>query len=273
MALIRRSLDSLRWPIFYRNRIRRTTSSSSVHYLPRCAIFISAATVAVTWVILLFLAGIVQKSNTFERILRFIILLTKDWKNRASLGDALLHSTAFWLMVAITVFLAPPWMRLRKVPVANEWHAFANFPVPGTDEFSVVISQAGGWTTKIINDPPKEIWICGTPVSGVLRVNILFRRVVFVATGSGIGPIAPCLLERRTFGDGLVNTVLEAEPGAVIYDTHIYGRPDMMKLTYKIVQDFEAEAVVIISNEPLTRKLVYGLMSRGVPAFGAIWDS
>ncbi len=47
----------------------------------------------------------------------------------------------------------------------------------------------------------------------------------------------------------------------------------MMKLTYKIVQDFEAEAVVIISNEPLTRKLVYGLMSRGVPAFGAIWDS
>ncbi len=83
----------------------------------------------------------------------------------------------------------------------SEWHAFANFPVPGTDEFSVVISQAGGWTTKIINDPPKEIWICGTPVSGVLRVNILFRRVVFVATGSGIGPIAPCLLERSTVMD------------------------------------------------------------------------
>ncbi len=47
----------------------------------------------------------------------------------------------------------------------------------------------------------------------------------------------------------------------------------MVKLTYKMVQDFNAEAVVVISNEPLTRKVVYGLMSRGIPAFGAIWDS
>ena len=82
----------------------------------------------------------------------------------------------------------------------------------------------------------------GTPVSGVLRVNIMFRRVVFVATGSGIGPIAPCLFDKRqparllwtgsnirkTFGDDLVNSVTEAEPGAVIYgrlslDNHFAG--------------------------------------------------
>lgn len=56
-------------------------------------------------------------------------------------------------------------------------------------------------------------------------------------------------------------------------DTRKYGRPDMVKLTYKMVKDFNAEAVVIISNEPLTKKVVYGLMSRGIPAFGAIWDS
>lgn len=47
----------------------------------------------------------------------------------------------------------------------------------------------------------------------------------------------------------------------------------MVKLTYRLVREFEAEAVIIISNEPLTRKVVYGMMSRGVPAFGAIWDS
>lgn len=47
----------------------------------------------------------------------------------------------------------------------------------------------------------------------------------------------------------------------------------MVKLTYRLVKEFEAEAVVIISNEPLTRKVVYGMMSRGIPAFGAIWDS
>ncbi len=113
----------------------------------------------------------------------------------------------------------------------HEWHAFANVPVPGTDEFSLVVSQAGDWTKELIQNPPKEIWFRGTPVAGVLRVNIMFRRVVFVATGSGIGPIAPCLFEKRqpsrllwtganilkTFGDDLVNAVKEAEPDACIY--------------------------------------------------------
>ena len=47
----------------------------------------------------------------------------------------------------------------------------------------------------------------------------------------------------------------------------------MVKLTYRLVREFEAEAVIIISNEPLTRTVVYGMMSRGIPAFGAIWDS
>jgi len=47
----------------------------------------------------------------------------------------------------------------------------------------------------------------------------------------------------------------------------------MVKLTYKLVREFVAEAVVIISNPTLTYKVVYGLNSRGIPAFGAIWDS
>ena len=40
-----------------------------------------------------------------------------------------------------------------------------------------------------------------------------------------------------------------------------------------MVKAFNAEAVVVISNQPLTDKVVYGMMSRGIPAFGAIWDS
>ena len=47
----------------------------------------------------------------------------------------------------------------------------------------------------------------------------------------------------------------------------------MVKLTYRLVKEFEAEAVVIISNEPLTRKVVYGMETRGIPAYGAIFDS
>ena len=56
-------------------------------------------------------------------------------------------------------------------------------------------------------------------------------------------------------------------------DTKIRGRPDMVKLSYQLYRDFEAEAVCVISNQKLTRKVVYGMMSRGIPAFGAIWDS
>ena len=56
-------------------------------------------------------------------------------------------------------------------------------------------------------------------------------------------------------------------------DTRKHGKPDMVKLTYRLVKEFDAEAVCIISNQKLTQKVVYGMISRGIPAFGAIWDS
>lgn len=185
-----------------------------------------------------------------------------------------------------------------------EWHGFATVPEPGKKGYSLVVSKAGDWTTKQIENPPNKLWVRGIPTYGVLRIVPLFRRLVFVATGSGIGPCAPCILEqrvpirllwtspnvRKTFGDDLVDSILEKSPGAVIYgkethlyaslmqlichpDTRIHGKPDMVKLTYRLVREFEAEAVCVISNQKLTQKVVYGMMSRGIPAFGAIWDS
>jgi hypothetical protein len=47
----------------------------------------------------------------------------------------------------------------------------------------------------------------------------------------------------------------------------------MVRLTYRLVREFNAEAVCVISNPKLTQKVVYGMVSRGIPAFGAIWDS
>ena len=68
--------------------------------------------------------------------------------------------------------------------------------------------------------------------------------------------------------------ILVNEPGlTVILDTRKYGKHDMVKLNYRLVREFNAEAVCIISNQKLTRKVVYGMVSRGIPAFGAIWDS
>ncbi|KAK7056764.1 hypothetical protein VNI00_002481 [Paramarasmius palmivorus] len=192
-----------------------------------------------------------------------------------------------WLTQLYLVTPVPgSFVRISESPLL-EWHGFATIPEPGKTGYSLVVSRAGDWTSKQIENPPTKLWIRGIPTCGVLRIVPLFRRLVFVATGSGIGPCAPCILEqrvpirllwtspnvRKTFGDELVDALLEKSPGAVIYDTRTHGKPDMVKLTYRLVREFNAEAVCIISNQKLTRKVVYGMMSRGIPAFGAIWDS
>ncbi|KAL5524650.1 hypothetical protein ACEPAF_9790 [Sanghuangporus sanghuang] len=248
-----------------------------------------------------------------------VVLLTNDYREfDQTLGQALVASAAFWLAVILTLSIILPWVRLRKVPVRAEvlsphairlnfdyvtpvagtftrisdsplleWHGFATVPEPGKKGYSLVVSRAGDWTSKQIEKPPTSLWVRGIPTCGVLRIVPLFRRLVFVATGSGIGPCAPCILEqrvpirllwaspnvRKTFGDKLVDSILQASPGAVIYDTRVHGKPDMVKLTHRLVREFQAEAVCVISNQKLTRKVVYGMMSRGIPAFGAIWDS
>ncbi|KAH9947568.1 hypothetical protein B0H21DRAFT_737833 [Amylocystis lapponica] len=248
-----------------------------------------------------------------------VVLLINDYREPDQpLGHAVVKSAPFWLVLIFTCSIILPWLRLRKVPVRSEvlsnhavrlyfdyvdthpghytrmsfdplfeWHSFATIATPGQRGYSAVVSRAGDWTSKRIADPPKEIWIRGIPCYGVVRVAPLFRRVLLVATGSGIGPIAPVIFAnrvpmqllwtapavRQTFGDKLVDSLLEANPNAVIYDTRVHGKPDMVKLTYRLVREFNAEAVVIISNKPLTDKVVYGMMSRGIPAFGAIWDS
>ncbi|TFK24962.1 nonribosomal peptide synthetase 12 [Coprinopsis marcescibilis] len=236
-----------------------------------------------------------------------------------ALGTSLVKTPQFWLVVILTCSIIWPWFRLRKVDVVSErlsnhavrlwfdygvtppagtfmrisdaplkeWHGFAAIPMPGKRGFSLVVSRAGDWTSKHINDPPTKMWVKGVPTYGVLKLVPMFRRMVIVATGSGIGPCAPAIFEKRipmrvlwtapdvraTFGDKLVDSVLEANPEAVIYDTRKHGKPDMVKLTLRLVKEFNAEAVAIISNQPLTEKVVYGMMSRGIPAFGAIWDS
>ncbi|KAJ4491453.1 hypothetical protein C8J55DRAFT_540864 [Lentinula edodes] len=247
-----------------------------------------------------------------------VVLLSNDYKGAQSLARALRTNPTFWLVVVLTASIALPWARLRKEKVQSEvlsshalrlyftydepvpgsfirisndplldWHSFATIREPGKKGFSVVVSKAGDWTSAMIASPPPYVWVRGVPTTGVMRIVPLFRRVVVVATGSGIGPCAPHVFAkkstiqllwsapnvRETFGDKLVDSLLEASPNAVIYDTRKNGKPDMVKLVARMVKEFDAEAVCIISNPALTRKVVYGMMSRGVPAFGAIWDS
>jgi hypothetical protein len=78
---------------------------------------------------------------------------------------------------------------------------------------------------------------------------------------------------RATYGDGLVDEVERAEPGAVIWDTTKLGKPDLLQLARQAVDDFDAEAVFVVSNQATTQRLVHDLERQGVPAFGPIWDS
>ena len=64
-----------------------------------------------------------------------------------------------------------------------------------------------------------------------------------------------------------METVKRADPEAVIVNTTASGRPNLIKLTYELYISSGAEAVFIISNPRVTRRVVYALESRGVPIF------
>ena len=231
----------------------------------------------------------------------------------------LLTAPSFWMLLLITISIILPWLRLKKVAVKIEnpsshvalvrfnhgvtpfagsstavsrnplieWHSFANVPAPNEEGFRLTISRAGDWTGQFIDDLPKQVWVKGIPTAGVGNIDKLFKRVVWIATGSGIGPTLPHLLAqevpahlvwstrtpRATYGDDLVDEILAVEPSALIWDTNENGRPDLVQLAYDAVQKFDAEAVIVIANKKLTWQVVTGMESRGIPAYGAIWDS
>jgi hypothetical protein len=137
--------------------------------------------------------------------------------------------------------------------------------------------------------PKLIIWTRGTVKAGVLSLSCIFPRVVILTTGSGIGPALSSLLDKPpgqfcrliwstrspllTYGAKIMKEVERGDPDAIVIDTNEAGRPDLVEMAWKTWQETRAEAVFVLSNERVTRKVVYGLESRGVPAFGPIWDS
>lgn len=234
------------------------------------------------------------------------------------LGLILIKSGIFWILLGITFLIILPWVRLRKVdafpeilsshalrirftymkmkPVLGlritdnplkEWHAFATIPDKDVSSFSLIVSKAGDWTQRQIAYPKRQYWVRGAPITGVVRMAEIFKKVIIVTTGSGIGPCLSILSSPsvncrvlwstpdplQTYGESMVDEVLKADPDAMIIDTRVSGRLDMVTLTYHLYLDAKAEAVFVISNRSLTRMVVYGMESRGIAAFGPIWDS
>lgn len=235
----------------------------------------------------------------------------------------LIRLPSFWLLSLNTIHSVVPWLRLRrweatpevmsphalrlhlKANIADfytirisdsplsEWHSFACFvdarPRNGSTN-SVVISRAGDWTAKTIADPKPFYWTRGLPTRGVLYMSLIFRSVVLVTTGSGIGPCLNLLAMNpstrpsvrvfwstpnplKTFGAEIVGNVRAADPNAVIWDTRQFGRPDMAAVTWQLLKESGAEAVFCISNPKVTKLVIYAMESRGVAAYGPIFDS
>lgn len=235
-------------------------------------------------------------------------------------GRELIKTPSFWMLLIVTLCVVYPWTRLRyrtvrPEPLSNhairlhfnyatpeccmgvrmthsplrETHAFASIPYANKSQgFSVIVSNAGDWTDRMIRNPPTRLWTRGVPMYGVLRVATLFKRTVIVATGSGIGPCLSLFKGRpdhkcrilwstpsplATYGQEILDDVLAMDPQAIIIDTRKFVRPDMVALSHQLYKQSGGEAVVIISNPKVTRKVVYGLETRGVPAYGPIFDS
>ena len=68
----------------------------------------------------------------------------------------------------------------------------------------------------------------GPPLS-LFRANWTPRRIFW----STKDPI-------NTFGQGVMDTVKEADPNAVIWDTRTQGRPDMVAITWQLVKECNA---------------------------------
>lgn len=263
--------------------------------------------------------------NAFEKIHRFAgwSVLALFWAQTVSItrdgGGVLTETPAFWMLCLITLSIASPWLTLKKVAVEidkpsghvvlarfnygdtpfagssnaisltplGEYHSFANIAARGEEGYRLAISRAGDWTGRFIDAPPRSVWVKGITTSGVARIEVLFRKVVYVGTGSGIGPILPHLLAgevpnrliwstrspRKTYGDALVDEIEAHTEDPLIWDTDRRGKPDLSALALQAVRDSGAEAVIVIANQKLTRRVIHDVESQGIPAFGAIWDS
>ena len=173
----------------------------------------------------------------------------------------------------------------------KDWHSFASFPdrydTPD-HKFSLVVSKAGDFTAGIINNPPTHIWKRSIPIYGFGKVMSLYSRMILVTTGSGIGPCMSFLADddrpamrvlwqtrtpEQTYGSRMIDLVHRLDPDPVILDTTKTKRTDMLPFVIKLYNDFNAEAVCVISNPTMTKKLVFELERRGILAMGPIFDS
>lgn len=210
-----------------------------------------------------------------------------------------LSSHAIRLHLSHTTIKFGQGLSFAKHPL-HDWHAFAAFPdlpaLPGTSgttkenpTFSCLVSRAGDWTSDTIARPPTHLWKRAVPTHGFAYAMKVFRSVIVVTTGSGIGPclgfvgdpnrpVMRVLWQTRTplktYGQSIMDLVNCLDSDAIIIDTNVTGkRVDMLPYVLELVRQINAEAVCVISNPVMTKKLIFECEARGIAAFGPNFDS
>ena len=254
-----------------------------------------------------------------------ILVVTKTLQAQLSIsfGAALRTNPSFWMLIPLTLLLIWPWLHLRKIYTQAEvlsdhairlhfknhkvgymkaiklsssplleWHSFATIRSQDGKGFSVLISNAGDWTKETIRSPKRRefYWTRGLPTPGIGQAAMfLFRKIVVVATGSGIGPWLSIFIAARqigrkldcrvlwstrdplaTYNQSILDDVHRVDPNAVICRAK---NVELLPKTYQLYVEAGAEAVFVIANPGATKLIKYGMESRGIPAFGPVFDS
>ena len=65
----------------------------------------------------------------------------------------------------------------------------------GDDRACLVIRRAGDWTERLAADPPTHLYVRRMRGLGFMYHARTYRRALIVATGAGIGPVLPYVLQ------------------------------------------------------------------------------
>jgi predicted ferric reductase len=237
-------------------------------------------------------AGVVEllTQPTVLLLLGLVALVIHPWLGVKRLAAEMMMVTDQVVVVAL------PGRRSRGEFVrvsrdGREWHAFAvaTMGTEGAGRYCLVIRRAGDWTEKLARDAesgrqPAHLLVRRMRGHGFMYHAQTYRRVLIVATGAGIGPVLPYLVDaspvqfeclwigrdhRAAVSDDLVGRVL-AGGELTLIDTSC-GRPDVGALVAERAPRFEA--VFVVSNEQVRDGVARVCQDLDVPWYGPTFDS
>jgi len=170
-----------------------------------------------------------------------------------------------------------------------EYHAFG-IVSEGThaEHHYLVCGVQGDFTRRLILNPPTHLWTRQLKFAGIPNTSTLYRRGIYICTGSGIGSaLSTCIQnpdwfliwigseQARTFGptiSGLIRRHIGRER-IIIWDCKYQGgRPDTMRIVKEVYASWRAEVVFVTSNRQGNKEIMEGCMEGGIPVFGTLWD-